>query len=118
MKTFLLLLASVVAPSSAFTASIRPARRPNLAAVASAAELNQIDEMCIENVAEYCLEEQCDVEEYEALINQLEEQQAHFENHVRRVEGLLFDLKHRNDEDEPQEEFVFDGEGGAPMGLW
>mmetsp|Transcript_30816 Transcript_30816/g.73416 ORF Transcript_30816/g.73416 Transcript_30816/m.73416 type:complete len:119 (+) Transcript_30816:343-699(+) len=118
MKTFLLLLASVVAPSSAFTASIRPARRPNLVA-AAAAELNQIDEMCIENVAEFCLEEQCDVEEYEALINQLEEQHVYFEKHVRRVEGLLFDLKHRNDEeDEPQKEFVFDGVGGSPLGLW
>mmetsp|Transcript_17168 Transcript_17168/g.37934 ORF Transcript_17168/g.37934 Transcript_17168/m.37934 type:complete len:118 (+) Transcript_17168:363-716(+) len=117
MKTFLLLLASVVAPSSAFTASIRPARRPNLVA-AAAAELNRIDEMSIEN-AEYCLEEQCDVEEYEALINQLEEQHVYFEKHVRRVEGLLFDLKHRNDEeDEPQKEFVFDGVGGAPLGLW
>ena len=117
MKTFLLLLASVVAPSFAFTVSIRPAR-PSLAA-ASAAELTQIDEMCIENVADYCLQEQCDVEEYEALVNQLEEQQVHFEKHVRRVKGLLFDLKHRNDEeDEPQEDYVFDGVGGSPMGLW
>ena len=37
-------------------------------------ELNPIDEMCVENVAEFCLHEQCDVEEYEALVNQLQEQ--------------------------------------------
>lgn len=55
--------------------------------------------MCIENVAELCLEaeEQCDVEEYEALINQLEEQRAHFERHVERVDGLLRDLRGRDD---------------------
>ena len=46
----------------------------NLGATHHPPELNPIDEMCLENVAEFCLHEQCDVEEYEALVNQLQEQ--------------------------------------------
>jgi CCR4-NOT transcriptional regulation complex NOT5 subunit len=61
-----------------------------------AAELSAIDEMCIENVAEYCLHETCDVTEYEALINQLEEQRDHFISHVANVESLLNRLKNSN----------------------
>ena len=60
------------------------------------AELSAIDEMCIENVAEYCLHETCDVEEYEALVNQLEEQRNHFIGHVANVESLLKRLKNSN----------------------
>lgn len=52
--------------------------------------------MCIENVAEFCLHESCDVEEYEALINQLEDQKAHFIRHVADVESLLSRLKNSN----------------------
>lgn len=62
----------------------------------SASELSPIDEMCIENVAEFCLHESCDIEEYEALINQLEEQKAHFIKHVANVESLLLRLKDSN----------------------
>lgn len=59
-------------------------------------ELSPTDEMCIENVAEFCLHESCDVEEYEALINQLEDQKAHFIRHVANVESLLSRLKNSN----------------------
>jgi hypothetical protein len=59
-------------------------------------ELSPTDEMCIENVAEFCLHESCDVEEYEALINQLEDQKAHFIRHVANVESLLLRLKDSN----------------------
>jgi uncharacterized protein YdcH (DUF465 family) len=59
-------------------------------------ELSPTDEMCIENVAEFCLHESCDVEEYEALINQLEDQKAHFIRHVANVESLLIRLKDSN----------------------
>ena len=59
-------------------------------------ELTPLDEMCIENVAEFCLHETCDVEEYEALINQLEDQKAHFIRHVANVESLLARLKNSN----------------------
>ena len=60
--------------------------------------------MCIENVAEYCLHETCDIEEYEALINRLEEQKIHFINHVATVENLLVRLKDSNrPEHDPRE---------------
>ena len=59
-------------------------------------ELSPIDEMCIENVAEFCLHETCDIEEYEALVNQLEEQRDHFIRHVANVESLLHRLKNSN----------------------
>jgi len=99
MRSFLLLqLAAVgVSLSRAFNPSAVRIGPRHFPALASAAELSQIDEMCIENVAELCLEEQCDIEEYEALINQLEEQRAHFERHVERVDGLLNDLRGRDD---------------------
>ncbi len=62
----------------------------------SATELSPINEMCIENVAEFCLYESCDIEEYEALINQLEEQKNHFIKHIATVESLLIRLKDSN----------------------
>jgi len=62
-------------------------------------ELTPMDEMCIENVAEFCLHESCDIEEYEALINQLEEQKTHFIKHVANVESLLARLKDSNHPD-------------------
>jgi len=59
-------------------------------------ELSPIEEMCIENVAEFCLHESCDIEEYEALVNQLEEQRDHFIRHVANVESLLQRLQDSN----------------------
>ena len=48
--------------------------------------LNEIDEMCIENVANLCLTDlECDLEEYDALLNSLEEQR---DLHQERVEAL------------------------------
>mmetsp|Transcript_5415 Transcript_5415/g.11767 ORF Transcript_5415/g.11767 Transcript_5415/m.11767 type:complete len:134 (-) Transcript_5415:268-669(-) len=70
----------------------------------TAAELSPIDEMCIENVAEFCLHESCDIEEYEALINQLEDQKTHFIEHIATVESLLHRLKDSNHpEHDPKE---------------
>ena len=71
-------------------------RRDVMQPLKSAGELSPIDEMCIENVAEFCLHESCDIEEYEALINQLEEQKTHFIKHVATVESLLVRLKDSN----------------------
>ena len=34
----------------------------------TAKELTPIEEMCLENVAEFCLHESCDIEEYEGNI--------------------------------------------------
>ena len=60
--------------------------------------------MCIENVAEFCLHESCDIEEYEALINQLEDQKAHFIRHVANVESLIGRLRDSNHPDHDPEE--------------
>ena len=79
-------------------------RQLNTASTLKMAELNQIDEMCIENVAEFCLHESCDVEEYEALVNQLEEQRDHFIRHIATVETLLLHLKNSNHPEHNPEE--------------
>jgi hypothetical protein len=58
--------------------------------------LNEVDEMCIENVAQLCLDAQvdgCDLEEYEALVNQLTEQKAYHVEQVELLEGLLGQLQ-------------------------
>lgn len=59
----------------------------------SKVELNEVDEMCIENVAEFCLNEACDIEEYEALINQLQDQRDLMTEHVAKVTSLLARLQ-------------------------
>lgn len=62
-------------------------------------KLSDIDEMCIENVAELCLQADlalqadCDLEEHEALVNQLEAQKVLLEAHVKKVDNLLHRLK-------------------------
>jgi hypothetical protein len=55
--------------------------------------LNEVDEMCIENVAEMCLDMECDVEEYEALVNSLEEQHSYHMEQVALTEQLLQQLR-------------------------
>mmetsp|Transcript_30249 Transcript_30249/g.54775 ORF Transcript_30249/g.54775 Transcript_30249/m.54775 type:complete len:129 (+) Transcript_30249:163-549(+) len=74
----------------------RPSPRHVMQPLNNSAELSPVDEMCIENVAEFCLNDSCDIEEYEALINQLEEQKTHFITHVAKVESLLARLKDSN----------------------
>ena len=81
-----------VCPQHHNTAMSRSVTEP----LRSASELSPIDEMCIENVAEFCLHESCDIEQYEAFINQLEEQKTHFIKHVANVESLLVRLKDSN----------------------
>lgn len=62
--------------------------------------LSEIDEMCIENVAEYCLKaesalenQDCDVEEYEALVNQLRDQRKILGEQLDYVDSLLVKLQ-------------------------
>ena len=98
MKTAVLIFASL---STAAAFQVPPPHRAiprssGMHPLYTAAELSPIDEMCIENVAEFCLHESCDIQEYEALINQLEEQKMHFINHVANVESLLARLKDSN----------------------
>ena len=66
----------------------------------SAKKLNDVDEMCIENVAELCLKadmmalsEECDLDEQEALVNQLEDQKTIMEAQANRIDHLLQRLK-------------------------
>jgi len=62
-------------------------------------KLSEIDELCIENVAEFCLNasnkinEGCDVDEYEALVNQLLDQRQQLSKHVDYIDGLLAKLQ-------------------------
>ena len=61
--------------------------------------LNQVDEMCIENVADLCLEEamECDLEEFEALVNQLSDQRAYHAQQLALLDGYLAKLTQRTD---------------------
>ena len=100
-KIIILLASLAMAPvSQAFVLPRRlPSHLPSVGLQASThhpPELSPIDEMCVENVAEFCLHEQCDVEEYGALINQLQEQRDYMLNHVAKVETLLRHLKDAN----------------------
>lgn len=105
MQNRKLILLAVTACAHQTSAFVPPAKNPALVQSSGttilneahhAPELNPVDEMCIENVAEFCLHEQCDVEEYEALVNQLEEQRDYMINHVVKVEHLLKRLKDAN----------------------
>lgn len=63
-------------------------------------QLTDIDEMCIENVAELCLQAdtallagECNLDEYEAIVNQLSDQKAILVKHVERIDNLLTRLQ-------------------------
>ena len=63
-------------------------------------KLNDIDEMCVENVAELCLQadealasNDCDMEEYEALLNQLLDQKILLQAQLERIDDLVHRLK-------------------------
>mmetsp|Transcript_44253 Transcript_44253/g.134759 ORF Transcript_44253/g.134759 Transcript_44253/m.134759 type:complete len:144 (-) Transcript_44253:340-771(-) len=76
--------------------STLPAARPLMSKVEPMdhlTELSEVDEFCVENVAEFCLNESCDLEEYEALINQLQDQRDIMMEHVEKLDSLLGRLK-------------------------
>jgi hypothetical protein len=57
-------------------------------------QLNDVDLMCIENVANLCTQadsalDGCDLEEYEALTNQLKDQRAIMQTHLDKIDGIL-----------------------------
>jgi hypothetical protein len=93
MKLFsITLMALSAAVTSAF--GVLPDARPfSPSSLKSKHWLDVIDEMCIENVAEYCLEEQCEVEEKLALINQLTDQRDLMTDAAERVDSLINRLK-------------------------
>jgi len=64
--------------------------------------LNEIDEMCVENAANYCLNAglnapgsggECDVEEYDALMTTLQEQHEYHLEQVQTINKLLAGLR-------------------------
>ena len=61
------------------------------------APLGKVDEMCIENVAEICIEKamECDLEEFEALINQLTSQRSYHAEQLALIDDLLVELSGR-----------------------
>lgn len=67
--------------------------------LASVPKLSEIDEMCLENVAELCLDEsqlnadECDLEDHEALLNQLEAQRNHLAEHMNKIDALMNKLQ-------------------------
>jgi hypothetical protein len=100
----LLLISSLVGFGSAFvvttTATLKSLSSPPRCLTSMTAihmshghHLNEVDEMCIENVAEMCLNMECDVEEYEALVNSLEEQHSYHMEQVALTEQLLQQLR-------------------------
>ena len=79
------------APSRSIRSRIpTPVRLPD-------APLGQVDEMCIENVAEICIEDamECDLEEFEALVNQLTSQRAYHAEQLALIDDLLVKLSGR-----------------------
>jgi hypothetical protein len=89
---------SVVPRSTVRPTSSRRSGSPATATAIPSKKLSDIDEMCVENVAELCLEtdDDCDVEEYTALINQLQDQKEFHlgdDKMVERLDHLVHDLK-------------------------
>jgi hypothetical protein len=117
IETVFVVLASIgllVARSNAFAGvatfgSSSPRRIGSLSrhrppACLSAEKLSDMDVMCLENVAELCgqVEEICDVEDREAIINQLDAQLTEFHNdhiHLESFDRLKELVQHRHQED-------------------
>ena len=99
MKLFIVILVAFIATTvDAFGvvsrgSPIRPSATTTTTSLQTKHWLDAIDEMCIENVAEYCLEEQCEVEEKLALINQLTDQRDLMNEAAKRIDSLISRLK-------------------------
>lgn len=100
MKLLSLTLSLLAATSAtAFTPIAPQTSRPSTTTVFQVEKLSEIDEMCIENVAELCLKaeeslaSECDLDEHEALVNQLEAQKDLLTKHLDHMDNLLHRLK-------------------------
>ena len=101
MRIFHLVLCTMILGALAFSPLQQPlrstcttSRHPFLTTKLRNQRLSDVDEMCIENVAELCTRadvaiDGCDLEEYEALSNQLNDQRAFLQEHVDRIDLLL-----------------------------
>jgi hypothetical protein len=82
--TVVVLLASASSCTAWLVPTVRCARVPSRSRLATTPALDEIDEMCIENVAELCTRAdaivtmggECDLDERDALVNQLENQRS------------------------------------------
>jgi hypothetical protein len=96
--TVVVLLASASSCTAWLVPTVRSARVPSLSRLATTPALDEIDEMCIENVAELCTRAdaivtmggECDLDERDALVNQLENQRSAL---LARVELIDFYLQ-------------------------
>ena len=96
-------LATIVGYGSGFT--MNNSKDTAKGALYNREKLSDIDLMAIENVAELCLNvesmiDECDLEEHEALVNQLseqrlilEEEKAKLEEHSRYLDNILDRLR-------------------------
>jgi hypothetical protein len=95
MNTFLssLLFPLLLLGSSNAFVAFRPTIKQH--SIQSVPKLNDIDLMAIENVAELCLQaegalvNECDLEEHDALVNQLQAQRNLLVDQVTYLEDLL-----------------------------
>ena len=95
VSSFLACQTTAFGPVAPFAVGRTPTTTTSLSQTAP--HLSEVDEMCIENVAQLCLDAQstdgCDLDEYEALVNQLTEQKTYHAEQVALLEGLLSQLQ-------------------------
>jgi hypothetical protein len=94
MRLFLISI-FFMAAAEAFTTP--PYARRHVSTKLYVKQLNDIDLMCIENVANLCTQadsalDGCDLDEYEALTNQLNDQRAIIQTHVDKIDSILTQL--------------------------
>ena len=102
MKSLLLCLVAKLAfsYSSAFSLFNKPAQAKPVPP-AGAKVLNEIDTTYIMNTAESCIEEECDLEDKEALRNTLDEQVALLERRIGSMKFLSSKLRAKNSKGVP-----------------
>jgi hypothetical protein len=100
MRLLFLLLGALVS-AGAFVVNVPGRATTNqVCSFASVDHLGEVDELCVENAARYCLENDlatdCDVNEHEALISTLRQQREYHLHHVHTLNGLLVQLPNVN----------------------
>lgn len=96
LRIIFIMVAALVATSaplvSAFTLPT-VSKRPAIILSLSAAD--DIDQTCVENVAEFCLlvndklDQGCDIDEYEALVTRLQDKRQQLTQHIDYIDSLL-----------------------------
>ena len=94
-------LSTLIATTSVQAFAPIMTKAPTATTLFNTPPLNQVDEMCIENVAQFCLQydhnsagpDECDVEEFQALVNQLTDQRAYHVSQTALIDDLLQQLQ-------------------------